>query len=126
MISITSDPTLSYPDQEDLYSPDVRFPEYRYVPVSSWKNRVYRAVRDCLVQASLDRECLGQVTWNPLGNFIKPGSRVFVLCNFVFHRVPGESVEDFTAKCIQESILRAPLDYLLLSNRPFGYGICLS
>lgn len=115
MISIVADPTLSYPDVESYYSPDERFPEYRYKHISAGKNPVYRAVRDCFVQAGLDREHLGGASWNPLGGFIQAGSRVFVLCNFVLHRVPGESPGNFAAKCIQGSVLRALVDYLLLA-----------
>lgn len=115
MLSLMVDPALVYPDADDFYSPDERFPEYRFEHLAAGKNPVYRAVRDCFVQSGLDQEHLGAPSWNPLGVFIRPGSRVFVLCNFVFHRVPGESAEDFAAKCVHGSVLRALLDYVLLA-----------
>lgn len=115
MISITADQTIVYPDPENFYSPDERFPEYRYAHISTKTNPVYRAVRNCFAQADLDRKHLGQSSWNPLGDFIQPATRVFVLCNFVFHRVADESAEDFAAKCIHGAVLRALVDYLLLA-----------
>jgi hypothetical protein len=115
MISIVIDSALAYPDADDFYSPDERFPEYPYVHISKQKNPVYQAVRNCFVQAGLDREHFGTSSWNPLSVLVQPGTRVFVLCNFVFHRLSNESAEDFLGKCIHGSVLRPLIDYLLLA-----------
>lgn len=115
MISLIIDPSLSYPDSSTFFSPDEHFPEYKHSHISETKNHVYRAVRDCFAQAGLDREHFNKPTWNPLGDFIRPGSRVFVLCNFVFHRLSKEPAESFAAKCTHGSVLRALIDYLLLA-----------
>jgi uncharacterized protein (DUF362 family) len=120
MISIIHDPELEYPEADEFHSPDKRFPEYQHDHVSGQPNQVYRAVRECLAQAGLDSERFGQPSWNPLGEYIPSGSRVFVLCNFVLERQPREAPENFLAKCLQGSVLRAMVDYLLLAVGPDG------
>lgn len=114
MLSVITDASLRYPE-EKYFSPDERFPEYRFQPLSASPNPVYRAVRECLAQAGLDQERYGTSAWNPFGVFIPPGSRVFVLCNFVHHRRGNESAENFLGKCIHGSVLRALIDFVLLA-----------
>lgn len=115
MISVVVDETLRYPDGEDFYSPDEQFPEYQHDHISTRPNHVYRAVRACFAQAGLDRTRFGHADWNPLGEFIQPGNRVFALCNFVLHREPGQGIRELWAKCTHGSVLRALLDYVLLA-----------
>lgn len=120
-LSIFVDPSINYPDASDFYSPDQYFPEYKLVHISKHPNPVYRAVRNCLAQSGLDRQRFDTPEWNPLGIYIKPGSQVFVLCNFVYHRNTSESQENFWAKCTHGSVLRALVDYILLAVGPEGY-----
>lgn len=125
MISLIVNPSITYPEETDFYSPDERFPEYRYAHISRSRNPVYRAVRECIAQAGLDREHFGTPSWNPLGEYIASGSRVFVLCNFVLNRQSRETAENFTAKCTHGSVLRAVADYLLLAvgqDGSIGFG----
>jgi uncharacterized protein (DUF362 family) len=114
MLSVIADSSLQYPE-EKFFSPDERFPEYPFQHLSSRINPVYRAVRECLAQAGLDQEGYGTSAWNPFGAFIRPGSRVFVLGNFVHHRRGNESAENFRGKCIHGSVLRALIDFVLLA-----------
>ena len=111
MISLIVDPQLAYPGAEQFFSPERRYPEYRFSHISPQKNGVYRAVRECLAQAGLDASHRETPEWNPLGGWIKPGNRVFILCNFVLHRDPHESPASFQAKCLHASVLRPVLDY---------------
>ena len=115
MISFVVDPSLTYPDSDDFYSPSERFPEYRHDHIARSQNLIYRAVRNSFAQGGFDQEHFNTPFWNPLGGFIRPGNRVFVLCNFVFNRLSNESAENFKAKCTHGSVLRALLDYLLLA-----------
>ena len=115
MISILIDPDLQYPDAADHFSPDQRFPEYRYEHVAGRPNSVYRAVRNVLIQAGLDPEHLDTPLWNPLGDFIQPGSRVFLLCNFMQERRSDEPLEDFRSRCSHGSVIRALTDYILIA-----------
>lgn len=121
MLSLIQNKSIEYPSPTDYFSPDVPYPEYRYPSVSKYPNGVYEAVRTVFAQCGLDSENFGTSSWNPLGRFIRPGSRVFILCNFVYHRRPNESEENFSAKCTHASVLRAVLDYAILAVGPDGF-----
>ncbi len=120
MISVVSQPGVEYPAEGDCYSPSDAFPEYRFDHVASRPNAVYRMVRRLLEEHGLDEKKRDSPSWNPLGEFIPRGSKVFVLCNFVNHRRPRESRRGFHAKCIHGSVLRALLDYVLIATGEDG------
>ncbi len=120
MISIINDDSLFYPDRKDFFSPHIRYPEYTFEHLASEPNWVYDAVRKVFAQAGLDEAHYGTADWNPLGEFIPLGSRVFVLCNFVYQRRPRESERNFSAKCTHGSVLRAVIDYILRAVGPRG------
>lgn len=120
MISIISDDKVTYPDASDFFSPHIAYPEYSLEHLSRKPNLVYDAVRKVFAQAGLDHSHYGTANWNPLGEFVVPGSRVFVLCNFVYQRRPNESVRNFSAKCTHGSVLRAAIDYILRAVGPRG------
>jgi uncharacterized protein (DUF362 family) len=120
MLSIIQKPELCYPPAGDGFCPDQPFPEYRHGLISPRPNPVYQAVRDTLAQAGLDRDHFGTPDWNPLGSWIRPGQRVFVLCNFVYHCRGHESIHDFYGKCTHASVIRAMIDYVLIAAGPEG------
>jgi len=113
--SIVERQEISYPASDDFFSPHVNYPEYQFEHIASKANDIYAMVRQLLAQAGLDAARFRTAAWNPLGQFIQNGSSVFVLCNFVYHRRPNESMEDFWAKCTHGSVLRAVIDYVLLA-----------
>ncbi len=115
MLSLIVDPSLEYPSADTLYSPDEHFPEYPYDHISASKNAVYRSVRDCFTQAGYDRDHFGTAQWNPLGEFIPAGSRVFILCNFANERRRDELLQNYRSRCTHGSVLRALIDYVLLA-----------
>ncbi len=118
--SIVSRPGTRYPAPGAAYSPSESYPEYQFDQVAVRPNAVYSMVRETLAQIGLDAEHFGSPSWNPLGNFVAPGSRVFVLCNLVYHRRPNEATRDFQAKCVHGSVVRALIDYLLLATGTEG------
>src|ERR1700729_709273 len=120
LLSIVSDLALHYPEDDDYFSPDQAFPEYRHAVTSSRANPVYSSVRRLFAQCGMDQHHFGFPDWNPLGAYIPRGSRVFVLCNFVYHRKPGESLPAFWSKCTHGAVLRALLDYILIAAGPSG------
>lgn len=120
MLSITSVPEASYPTGDAAYAPSEKHPELRCGEVAPAANPVYAGVRRLFEQAGLDAPRFGSEAWNPLGAFVAPGARVFVLCNFVYHRRPQESERELQAKCIHGSVLRALIDYLLIAVGPSG------
>src|SRR5262245_26068582 len=118
--SIVRSTGVGYPEADDAFSPSERYPEYPFEPVARRENRVYALFRRSLEQAGLDAARQGSRAWNPLGDFVARGARVFVLCNFVYHRRIQESQRAFAAKCIHGSVLRALCDYLLIATGPSG------
>jgi Domain of unknown function (DUF362) len=119
-VSVVSSPGAKYPDPDDSYSPGESYPEYRFGHLSTQPNPAYAMVRQTLAQLGLDAARFGTPAWNPLGGFIAPGSSVFILCNFVYHRRYRESRHDFDSKCIHGSVLRALCDYVLIATGPNG------
>ena len=117
--AITSQAGLAYPRQPP-FSPSERFPEYPFEHLSGEDNPVYRAVRQTFIDAGLDAGRIGEPSWNPLGCYVRPGARVFLLCNFVFHRRQRESAEAFAGKCTHGSVLRALIDYARIAAGPQG------
>jgi uncharacterized protein (DUF362 family) len=75
-------------------------------------------VRDALRFAGLDNGNMDSSAWNPLGQWVSPGSSVFVLPNFVTHRREDESRDAFLAKCTHANVLRAVLDYARIAAGP--------
>lgn len=115
-ISVSHDDSIQYPLPEH-HSPDTFFPEYPFTKFRlSRSNPVYELVRRCLHEYGCDRERYGTKNWNPLGDWIRKGDRVFVLPNFVLHRRPWETRTDFQAKCTHPSVLRAVLDYAVIAT----------
>lgn len=106
---------VSYPGADEFFSPSTKFPEYQFGHLATKPNLVYEMVRESLAQAGLDAERFGTPQWNPLRELIVSGRSVFVLCNFVYHRRPIETVPSFRGKCVHASVLRAVLDYVLLA-----------
>ena len=113
LVAIRSGLAPRYPEAGEFFSPDTVYPEYALGHLSSTPNPVYQAVRELFAQAGLDEARQGSEVWNPLGAWIKPGDRVFVLCNFVCHRRERESEEQFQSKCTHASVLRPVIDYAL-------------
>jgi len=118
--SIIHDNNICYPDGKECYSPSEHYPEYPFTHIATRPNLVYQAVRNCLAQAELDKENFGTPAWDPLGKFIKKGDKVFILCNFVYHRKPREPLKDFFGKCTHASILRSLIDYVYISTGSTG------
>lgn len=110
---------LGYPPQAP-YSPSERYPEYPFDHMGRKDNPLYRLVRQVFIDAGLDRAHIGRPSWNPLGRYVRRGSRVFVLCNFVYHRRPRETLADFQAKCVHGSVVRALIDYVCIATGPRG------
>jgi uncharacterized protein (DUF362 family) len=114
IVSVIHDRNLKYPDGGEFFSPSQVFAEYQLGHIAKKPNAVYAAVRRCLAEAGLDIENFGKPTWNPLRDYITPGQKVFVLCNFVKHNIRRDA-ETMMAKCTHGSVVRAVIDYALLA-----------
>src|SRR5579859_2257879 len=120
-VAVCRDDLARYPDPTaDAFSPSARYPEYQFSVCSSTENRIYELVRDTLRHQGLDVGHFGTAEWNPLGDYIRPGAVVFLLCNFVTHRRWNECAAEYSAKCTHASVLRAIIDYVLIATGPNG------
>ncbi len=115
ILSIIHRPDITYPDEVEFFSPSEPYPEYVQPLIAQRPNLIYQAVRDCLAQAGLDAGKYGTPEWNPLGELVAKNSKVFVLCNFVYHKRWGETQQQFFGKCTHGSVLRALIDYMLIA-----------
>lgn len=120
MVSIIFGKNMRYPNIEQIFSPQERYPEYLLNHFSHEPNNVYSSVRRVFSQSGLDDKDYDTCKWNPLGCYIKSGQKVFVLCNFVYHRRQMETKKNFLGKCIHGSVLRSLVDYILLAIGPKG------
>jgi uncharacterized protein (DUF362 family) len=120
VIAAVQDPAVGYPTSEDYFSPDRVWPEYRLGHVSGRPNPAYSLVRKCLADAGLDSVNFGKAAWNPLGAYISPGDRVFLMCNFVEQKIGAISDEMLFAKCTHGSVIRAMIDYVLIALQGKG------
>jgi uncharacterized protein (DUF362 family) len=113
--SVVLEAGLRYPADSYFFSPDEAWPEYPLNHLSQSPNAVYAGVRHCLASAGLDAEHFGAKSWNPLGRYISPGNKVFVLCNFVQQKKRPGGNKAFFAKCTHASVVRAIIDYVLIA-----------
>ncbi len=120
LVSVVRIDRPAYPSGDDAYSPFDAFPEAPFAHHSGRPNPVYDAVRRSLAAAGLDAERFGTPEWNPLGDYLTPGGRVFLLCNFVYHRRPNETPQAFLGKCTHASVIRPMIDYALKAVGPRG------
>jgi uncharacterized protein (DUF362 family) len=101
------------------FDPSERFPETpRDAPLAATANVVYAAVRESLAGLGLDAARFGTPAWNPLGDLVKPGSRVLLKPNLVRHENHGPGGTDCLVT--HGSVVRAVLDYALIALRGSG------
>jgi uncharacterized protein (DUF362 family) len=120
VLSITARPGENYPEANAFYSPRIKYPEYTFESLAVNDGGVYDQVRELFRQAGLDQEHYGSAAWNPLGQWILPGQKVFVLCNFVQEQRLNQGKDELSAKCSHGSVLRALCDYVLIALKGHG------
>lgn len=104
-------PTARYPAFP--YLPPQRYPEFGTQTPTNPSNHVYPAVRRVLEDLGLDRPNVGKPTWNPLGDFLRPGQRALIKPNWVMHKNAGGESEE--ALITHTSVIRVLIDYVLLA-----------
>src|SRR2546428_2917218 len=94
------------------YHPETVYPEFLGLGglvSDSAPNRVFAGVRELFHALGLDRVRSETEHWNPLGEFISPGSKVVIKPNLVLH----ESARLVGTQCLTThgSVIRALVDY---------------
>ena len=120
LVSISYNAGINYTSPVDDYSPARLYPEYLFEKILLGENHVYELIRGCLHHYGADKEHYDTSIWNPLGQWVNKGDRVFILPNLVSHRRPFQSNIDFMGTCIHGSILRTLLDYVFIATGTSG------
>lgn len=119
-VAIIQSAYSGYPSKPP-FEPDELFGElssFNWKVTTDSQNKVYRVVREALIQLGMDADNVGTKNWNPFGMLIKPGDRVVIKPNFAFdHHRKGETV---LSMIIHASVLRPILDYVQIALK--GYG----
>lgn len=101
------------------FNPSQQYPEYPFKSIETKEiNKVYASVRQALYELNLDLEHYGTPEWNPLGDIVKPGSKIAIKPNFVrdFHETNGNIFSVIT----HGSVIRAIADYALIALKGKG------
>lgn len=78
-------------------------------------NEVYEAVRDVFLRMGFDEKHYNTPEWNPLGRFVKEGSKVFIKPNQVFHE-HKDGIRGIWSMLTHASVLRPIIDYILIAT----------
>ena len=100
------------------FHPSVAYPEYRHTTLGP-ENNVYAAVRESLRLLELDSERFGTADWNPLGVVVRPGDRVVLKPNLIWHS-HRDNPDEWEQVVTHGSIVRAVLDYVLIALQSRG------
>ena len=111
---------LSYPSEENGFSPSESFPEYRFSTIAESRNPVYPAIRQSLYALGLDRAHYGTSEWNPFGEVIRSGNTVLIKPNLVRHQNPNGGLDCLVT---HPSVVRAVIDYCLIALKGSGHLI---
>lgn len=103
----------SYPDDAEIFAPSKQYPEYPFQEISENPNEVYDMVRRSMIGMELDQKNIGLPTWNPLGDYIKPGDSVVIKPNMVKH---CESLSQYECTLTHPSVVRVVIDYCIIAK----------
>ncbi len=100
------------------FSPGTVYPELSAMPYpveTGKENPTYGAVRALFLQLGYDADHAGSPEWNPLKGLVKPGERVMLKPNLVYHQHPcGEHA--VLSMITHASLIRPVVDYILLAT----------
>jgi uncharacterized protein (DUF362 family) len=118
---VRSKETPVYPSASP-YHPGERYPEAPFDDVAPQPNTVYAMVRDLWRCMGLDLAHYGAPQWNPLGEWIAPGSTVVLKPNLVSHVNAAFKVGVTDTDCLvtHGSVLRAVADYVIIALQGRG------
>lgn len=104
------------------FHPGQAYPELAGHAVSAAPNPAYHAVRECFRLLGCDEANYGTPRWNPLGDLVRPGQRVFIKPNLVAHEYRASSGRqgDLFSVITHPAVVRAVADYVALALRGEG------
>lgn len=102
----------SYPSSPPFH-PNASYPEY-VGPTGKEPNPIYAGIREMLNNLDLDSANRGKPEWNPLGSIVRPGDRVVLKPNLIWHSHRHRPTE-WEQIITHGSVVRAALDYVLIA-----------
>lgn len=99
-------------------NPDHIFPELSNLAFDiqiDETNEVYGAVREVLINLGLDSNHVGTTQWNPFREFVKPGQKVLIKPNQVYHAHP-KGDREVLGMVTNAAVVRPLIDYVLLAT----------
>jgi len=107
VVAVIQSPTAGYgPMPQPVPAPELTSGECRTVAQAT--------LRELFRIWGLDLQSLGSRQWNPLGAFIRPGSRVVLKPNWVLHR--NKSGQGIDCLLTHASLIKAVLEYVALAH----------
>lgn len=116
-VAINKRENVSYPIKPPFH-PHEKYPEYPFDEISDAENHIYEMMRELFVLQGLDKYNYGQKEWNPLKEFVSPGSTVVLKPNFVLSRHPDN--KDIYSVITHPSVLRTIADYCWIALKNQG------
>lgn len=110
-------PEATYP-KEPPFHPSTAYPEYQ-LSATGPANGIYAGVRELFHLLGLDAAAYGTPAWNPLGAIVRPGDKVVLKPNLIWHSHRYHQHE-FEQVITHGSIIRAVLDYVLIALQGRG------
>ena len=113
-VALASKPCRGGYPAEAPFRPHQVYPELRSRIVPGKEaNLTYELFRQLLSTLGMDGERYETGAWNPLGDVIRPGQRVVIKPNLVYHEHPEGG--DYQAVVTHGSLVRCVLDYVALA-----------
>ena len=109
LMAIRHNENLNYPT-EVPYDPSERYLELgtgNFV-IGKQSNKVYDAIRNCLLDLEMDKDNIGTEKWSPFSDIITPGNTVVIKPNLVRH-----TDEEYLQECVttHPAVIRPIIDY---------------
>ena len=100
------------------FHPSTAYAEYSLESLGQ-ENLVYEGVRGLFCSLGLDQAAYGTPAWNPLGAIVRPGDKVVLKPNLIWHS-HRYNQHEFEQIITHGSIIRAVLDYVLIALQGRG------
>jgi hypothetical protein len=106
---------FNYPSSGFFYNLHIYYPEYPFLEnaLSPEKNEIYDMTRTSLAGIGLDIHHYGNKLWNPLGKYVKPGSRILLKPNWVNNVNPAGGLDCMVT---HPSIICCLIDYCVIAG----------
>ncbi len=107
----------TYPERPPFH-PSTAYPEYQLGELGP-ANHVYAGIRELFRLLGMDAAHYGLPSWNPLVDVVRPGDKVVIKPNYLWHAHKYRR-EEWEQVVTHGSVIRAVLDYVLIALQGRG------